>query len=222
MLGRKSFLLFAASVVVVGSAWLLGPAPAELEAAAASALEVIGGRMWLLFLAIAILPALGVPNCPLMIIGGGAAAVVHGTFAAAAVAVLAVIANILWSYWVAAYPLRAFLWERIERTAQTRWLARMDSVDVARATFILHVTPGVPLFIQNYFPGLHRLNYWKYLLIAVPVQSLYTALIVLTSGEILKVASAPMLVAAVVAVAAILIWKLLAHGDVLPDREFEK
>jgi len=151
-----------------------------------------------------------VPNCPLMIVGGGAAAAVYGSAAATTVVVLAVIANILWSYWVAACPLRAFLWSRIENTAQTRWLARMGPADVERATLILHVTPGVPLFIQTYYPGLHRLNYWKYLLIAVPVQSLYAALIVLTSGEVLKAVQGHLLVAVAITAGAMLLWKAIS------------
>lgn len=186
MLRRKAGLLLAILVLILGIGSFIWGAGSgfDLRAAASRGLHLIGEHLWLLFIAIAVLPAFGFPNCPLMIVGGGAAAAVHGSVAATGVAVLAVVTNVVCCYWVAAYPLRAFLWGKIESRAQTRWLARMDERDVTRATLLLHVTPGVPLFIQTYFPGLHRLAYWKYLSIAVPVQALYTALIVYTSGEI--------------------------------------
>jgi uncharacterized membrane protein YdjX (TVP38/TMEM64 family) len=147
-------------------------------------LSSVVAHPWLLFLAIAILPGLGVPNCPLMIVGGGAIAASGGeaTMATALWATVGgVIVNILWTYWVAAYPMRTFLWKRVARSGS--WFTGLKSDSVLFVTFLLHVTPGVPLFVQNYFPGVHRLTYWKYLAIAIPVQSLYTALIVLTSGK---------------------------------------
>ena len=106
----------------------------------------------------------------------------------------------------------------------------MDTADVARATFLLHITPGVPLFIQTFFPGLHRLNYFHYLLIAIPIQSLYTALIVLTSGEIFKIARGPLLITALILLAAMLAWKSLSSRanrssiitHLIPNAELEE
>jgi len=141
---------------------------------------------WVLFLAIAILPGLGVPNCPMLILCGTIMTAAFGVPEAIGLAVAAVIVNILWTWWAAAYPLRSFLMDRVEpRVAQhVKSHFQMSEKNVLAITFFLHVMPGVPLFIQNYFPGVHRLSYWKYLAIAIPIQSLYTALIVGTSGQI--------------------------------------
>ena len=141
---------------------------------------------WVHFLAIAILPGLGVPNCPLLIICGTAMSLVLGIQGAVMLAVGAVLVNILWTYWVAAYPFREMLIHRVDRRVGQLFndKIQMNQRDVLQLTFLLHITPGVPLFIQNYYPGLHRLAFWKYLAIAVPVQSLYTTLIVITSGQI--------------------------------------
>ena len=68
--------------------------------------SLIAGYPWVLFLAIAILPGLGVPNCPLLILCGTAMTAALGVGEAVTLAVGAVITNIFWTYWVAAFPLR--------------------------------------------------------------------------------------------------------------------
>tara|TARA_R110000850_G_scaffold125759_11_gene244387 strand:+ start:1654 stop:2247 length:594 start_codon:yes stop_codon:yes gene_type:complete len=144
---------------------------------------------WVLFFAIAILPGFGLPNCPALILFGSTMTAAFGVKNAILLAIAAVTVNILWTWWAAAYPFRNFLKKRIDERVSKRFQGRieMNERNVQTITFLLHITPGVPLFIQNYFPGLHRLTYWKYLLIAIPIQSFYTALIVATSGQIFKV-----------------------------------
>jgi uncharacterized membrane protein YdjX (TVP38/TMEM64 family) len=105
--------------------------------------------------------------------------------------------------------LRRWLRDRVDRKARELLKERfqMSEQGVLTVTLLLHVTPGVPLFIQNTFPGLHRLTFWKYLAIAVPVQTLYTALIVATSGQIfLALKSYPLLLLAV----ALGLWGAIA------------
>jgi uncharacterized membrane protein YdjX (TVP38/TMEM64 family) len=135
-----------------------------------------------LFFAIALLPAIGIPNCPLMIGGGAIVAAACGMPTAMAMAIGGVIANILWTYWVAALPLRGYLMRKIGDSAPG--FVDAENRSVLMVTLLLHITPGVPLFIQNYYPGIFRLPYVHYLAIAIPVQTTYTALIVYTSGTI--------------------------------------
>ncbi len=159
---------------------------------------------WLLFFAIALLPGLGVPNCPLLIICGTSMTAALGHWQAIGLAVAAVIVNILWTWWVAAFPLRQFLCQRVGNRVG-KYLKHTDQHqerNILTITFLLHVTPGVPLFVQNYFPGIHRLNYWKYLAIAIPVQSLYTALIVGSSGQIFLALKSSLLLVLIAALAA--------------------
>ena len=167
--------------------------------------ELAAQHPWVLFLAIAILPGLGAPNCPMLIVCGTVMAPVLGIGGAALFAIAAVAVNILWTWWLAAaYPLRSFLQERVRHGTVDRF--QMGERSVLGITVLLHITPGVPLFIQNYFPGLHRLAYWKYLAVALPVQSVYTALIVVGSGEIfgaLKRYSLTVLIAVLVVFAAV-------------------
>ena len=154
----------------------------------------IAGHLWslaadypiVLFLAIGLLPAAGVPNCPLMIGGGAIVADACGMPTALAMAVGGVIVNILWTYWLAAFPLRKLLLRRVDSAAS--WLLNGNGNgkhrSVLAVTLALHVTPGVPLFVQSYFPGVHRLPYLQYLAIAIPVQAFYTTVIVGTSGAV--------------------------------------
>ncbi len=141
---------------------------------------------WALFLAIAILPGIGVPNSPMLILCGTSMTAAFGVKEAILLAVGAVIVNILWTWWAAAYPFRELLRKRIEPklAKYMKEPLQLKEKSVLGITFLLHITPGVPLFIQNYFPGVNRLTYWKYLAIAVPIQAVYTALIVGTSGQI--------------------------------------
>jgi uncharacterized membrane protein YdjX (TVP38/TMEM64 family) len=129
---------------------------------------------------IVVLPSFGVPNCPLLVFAGGYLGSLYGIQSAAALAIGAVFINIAVAYWIAAYPLRRWLQKRIRHRAAS--LLGLKPRSVLLATAILHITPGVPLCLQTYFPGVNRLNYWQYLGIALPIQGLYTAGIVATGG----------------------------------------
>ncbi len=146
----------------------------------------------------------------MLVICGTAMTVALGTRDAVLLAVAAVSANILWTWWVAAYPFREFLRKRIEKRMRSQGLHErfhLNERSVLTITFLLHITPGVPLFVQNYFPGVYRLSYWKFLAIALPVQALYTAIIVVTAGQIFELLRGyPLLVL----MAALTIWGLVS------------
>lgn len=168
----------------------------------------LSASLLLWFLLIAILPGLFVPNCPLLIACGSVLTSAHSTGLAVAVAVGAVNANILWTYWFAASPFGQTMRHSINRRAA---LLLDDPIafterKVTWITFLLHVTPGVPLFIQNYFPGLHRLPFYKYLAIAVPIQSLYTTLIIITSGQVFAALKSYPLATLTILGAVALLW----------------
>lgn len=165
-----------------------------------------------LFIGIAVLPAFGVPNCPLMLVGGCLVAREHGVSTAVTTAVAGVVANIVWSYWVAAYPMRSRLWPKMERVAP--WFVKMENTSVAGVTLLLHVTPGVPLFVQTYYPGVHRLPYLLYLAIAVPIQSLYAAAIVCAGGAVARQLSLSM----IIFVATVALIVVLLRSRSLNDR----
>ena len=121
----------------------------------------------LLFLALALLPLVGVPASPLII----AAGVRLGTGAGFALVVAALLCDFSLGYWLA---------RRWMRTPLTRWLAGRGHVvpvlapaDEAQFILLFRITPGIPLSVQNYVLGLAGVDFTRYLLISLPVQAVY-------------------------------------------------
>ena len=120
-----------------------------------------------LFLALALLPLVGVPASPLII----AAGVRLGTGAGFALVVAALLCDFSLGYWLARRWMRAPL---------TRWLAGRGHVvpvlapaDEAQFILLFRITPGIPLSVQNYVLGLAGVDFTRYLLISLPVQAVY-------------------------------------------------
>ena len=121
----------------------------------------------LLFLALALLPLVGVPASPLII----AAGVRLGTGAGFALVVAALLCDFSLGYWLA---------RRWMRTPLTRWLVGRGHVvpvlapaDEAQFILLFRITPGIPLSVQNYVLGLAGVDFKRYLLISLPVQAVY-------------------------------------------------
>jgi uncharacterized membrane protein YdjX (TVP38/TMEM64 family) len=121
----------------------------------------------LLFLALALLPLVGVPASPLIM----AAGVRLGTGAGFVLVVAALLCDFSLGYWLARRWMRAPL---------TRWLVGRGHVvpvlaPAEEAQFILlfRITPGIPLSVQNYVLGLAGVDFTLYLLISLPVQAVY-------------------------------------------------
>ena len=121
----------------------------------------------LLFLALALLPLVGVPASPLII----AAGVRLGTASGFALVVAALLCDFSLGYWLA---------RRWMRTPLTRWLAGRGHVvpvlapaDEAQFILLFRITPGIPLSVQNYVLGLAGVDFTRYLLISLPVQAVY-------------------------------------------------
>jgi uncharacterized membrane protein YdjX (TVP38/TMEM64 family) len=118
----------------------------------------------LLFVAMAFLPLAGVPISPLWI----AAGIRLGVPGAFAMAFSALIVN---------YTLGFFLSNRWLRRPLSRWLEkrgyRVPHIAGANETLLilsLRLTPGVPLFFQNYMLGLSGVRFSRYLALSIPVQ----------------------------------------------------
>lgn len=121
----------------------------------------------LLFLALALLPLVGVPASPFIIASG----VRLGTGAGVALVMAALLCDFSLGYWLARRWMRAPL---------TRWMAGRGHVvpvlapaDEAQFILLFRITPGIPLSVQNYVLGLAGVDFTRYLLISLPVQAVY-------------------------------------------------
>jgi uncharacterized membrane protein YdjX (TVP38/TMEM64 family) len=150
----------------------------------------------LMFLAIALLPLVGVPASPLLI----AAGVRMGTARGFALALAGLIVNFTLGYWLS---------RRWLRVPMARWLTRrgysipkLAAADEIPFILLFRVTPGMPLVIQNYLLGLAEVNFRRYLVISVAVQSVY-ALGFVWLGQSLQQSSAWKLLLGVSALVAL-------------------
>jgi uncharacterized membrane protein YdjX (TVP38/TMEM64 family) len=134
-----------------------------------------------LFLAIAILPGFAFPSSPLLILAG----IVWGsTTTGCALAVSAVLINVIWTHWLSAGPCRSLI-SRILGERWERWQS-MPRTNLWKIALMLRITPGVPLFVQNYTLGLLGVPLRQSFAIAFPLACLYGSGFVLTGGAIFK------------------------------------
>ncbi|MFW6258468.1 MAG: VTT domain-containing protein [Halochromatium sp.] len=168
------------------------------------------------FLLMAVLPALGFPITPLFVLAGA----VFGTLLGLLGSLLALAANLVLCHWIAHSGLRPYL-ERL--LARTRY--RLPSFDgrqrsALRFTLLLRITPGVPLFIKNYLLGFSGIPLRLHFRVSMLLTGAYGAGFVLLGESMLKrnlaEATIGLLVVVVIALAVLLLRRLLRAGEAAP------
>lgn len=134
-----------------------------------------------LFAAIAVLPGFGFPVSALLILAG---AVWGSNPLGCGLALLAVMVNISWTHLLAAGPGNRL----VLHVLGSRWQRWQDipAADHWRIACLLRVTPGIPLFVQNYMIGVLGVPLLNSLAIALPITGLYVCGFVLTGGAIFE------------------------------------
>lgn len=150
-----------AAVVGVGMAlltWKMGYTLEDAKAGWDWLEEFMTARPWLLFAAIVILPGLPVPISPVVLLTG---AIFHEhPILACMGCLLALMMNQAWTYWLAAKPGRG-----LAHWMLARWNVRVPAVDPRnhmKWLLIVRLTPGSPLFLQNYLLGFIHIPYVRY------------------------------------------------------------
>ena len=138
---------------------------------------------WALFAVMATLPGLGFPSSPTLMLFGVIVAPDHGMPAAVALAIAAQSLCSIWTYGLAAGPLKRLLRRYLQRE---RALPEMSKHNAVRLGLILRLTPGLPYALQNIILGTMGMRFRDYLLVSIPTTSLWTACFVITGGAILK------------------------------------
>jgi len=159
---------------------------------------------FVLFAALVLLPGFGFPSSALLLLAG---ATWGSSWTSCALAMAATALNMSWTYLVAAGPASSL----VARLLGTRWDSwrSLGQNDRIRLAILLRVTPGVPLFVQNYVLGLLAVPFLPYILISVPLNGIYVVGFVLTSGAIFEGHLGKAFFGLAVLVAAILVLRLL-------------
>ena|GEM_PF-1498923 len=124
-----------------------------------------------LLLAIAILPGLGLPSSPFLVLCGALTEKTGSTAWACLLTAFALWVNALWMFLFAAYPGRRIIEGILQRMSKK--LPDLPQMQGVRLAIILRVTPGVPLTVQNYLLGISGISLKNYLLVSIPVMGLW-------------------------------------------------
>jgi uncharacterized membrane protein YdjX (TVP38/TMEM64 family) len=138
---------------------------------------------WTLFVFMATLPGLGFPSSATLMLFGVVVAPHYGMPAAVALAITAQSLCSIWTYGLAAGPLKRLLRRSLLRE---RALPEMSKHNAVRLGLILRLTPGTPYALQNIILGIMGMRFRDYLLVSIPTTSLWTACFVITGGAIFK------------------------------------
>ena len=152
------------------------------------------------FIAMALLPAVGVPMTVFSLTAGTAFAPQMGMGAVIAAGLAAVTINLILTYWLARRALRPWLTRLITRLGHK--VPQVEAADMTDLIVLIRVTPGVPFFAQNYLLGLADAPVGKYLWISCATSWTYTAAIIVF-GEALRHGRAKLILEAVLVLVAL-------------------
>ena len=165
---RLAGVLLALGAGAVLLAWRMGVDWAMLKAAWMSAEEFLMDRPWWLFAGLVILPGLPVPTSALLFLAGTVWR--DRPVAACGICLLALLLNMSWTYWAAARPGRGVVEKLL--AAGTLRIPVLPKDNHLRAILLLRLTPGVPLFIQNYLLGFLHVPFRLYLPVSLACSGL--------------------------------------------------
>lgn len=116
------------------------------------------------FLAMAVLPAFGVPATVFTFTAGPAFGPRLGMGWVIAAGTAAISVNIALTYWIARCLLRTWVERLVARLGYR--MPEVENADMTDLIVIFRVTPGIPLFVQNYLLGLADAPVVRYLVIS--------------------------------------------------------
>lgn len=173
----------AALVLATGGvllAWRMGLDGAMLTAAWKSTEVFLMEHPWWLFAGLVILPGLPVPTSALLFLAGTVWR--DRPVAACAICLLALALNMSWTYWAAARPGRGLVEKFL--AAGTLRIPVLPKDNQLRAILLLRLTPGVPLFVQNYLLGFLHVPFGLYLPVSLACSGLIACGVVLSAAGV--------------------------------------
>jgi uncharacterized membrane protein YdjX (TVP38/TMEM64 family) len=161
---RMALVGLCALALVTGAvAWKMGVDLAALKGLWMQVNAYLVKHPAALFWALVFLPGLPIPTSALLFTAG----VVwrERPVMACVLCLLAMTLNLTWTYWLAAGPARRLVEKLLAATAvQIPDLPRGDHL---KLILVMKLTPGIPLFFQNYLLGFLRAPFRLYLPISV-------------------------------------------------------
>ena len=138
---------------------------------------------WALIAALATLPGIGFPISPIFVLFGVVLTPRYGMPMTVAIAIAAQTVCTIWTYALAAGPLREILKRYI---SQHREIPTMSDRNTLRLGLILRLAPGIPYAIQNVTLGIMGMRLRPYLLVSFPTTGMWTIGFVVTGGALFE------------------------------------
>ncbi|MEO0794029.1 MAG: VTT domain-containing protein [Verrucomicrobiota bacterium] len=153
--------------------------------------------------AVAILPLFGFPVSALLIMAG----YYYGPWYGMVVSLIGIAINDTLAYWLA----RTFMRGPILRFLEKRKVKVPDipKKEEIRVIALIRITPGAPLFIQNYLLGLANVNFARYMLVSVPIQAIHAAGFVVFGGAIFEGKTGTIIFAVFFMIALVIILRVV-------------
>ncbi len=161
-------------------AWRMGVDGAALKSLWKQAESFLMNRPWLLFAGLVVLPGLPVPTSALLILAGTVWR--DRPLVACAVCLTALALNMTWTYWLAARAGRGLVEKLLGATAYR--VPELPQGNDLRMILILRLTPGLPLFLQNYLLGFLRVPFRLYLPVSMGCTGLIASGVVLSTAGV--------------------------------------
>lgn len=185
IMGDRRFHRLAWGLLLLGAgtgllAWKQGVDGAMLKAGWHQAEIFLMERPWWLFAGLVILPGLPIPTSALLILAGTVWR--ERPLTACAVCLVALALNMTWTYWVAARPGRVLVEKLLTATAMR--MPDLPQGNHLRMILIMRLTPGLPLFLQNYVLGFFRVPFRMYLPVSMGCSGLIASGIVLSAAGV--------------------------------------
>jgi len=160
--------------------WRLGYGLSDLKAGWQATEMFLQTRPWWLFLGLVILPGLPVPTSALMFLAGTVWR--DQPVVACGICLLAMALNMSWTYWAAAKPGRGLLQKLL--AAGSLRIPDLPAGNDLRFILLLRLTPGIPLFLQNYLLGFLQVPFFLYLPVSLACSGLIACGIVLSGAGV--------------------------------------
>ena len=207
MTDRRVWILAGAFVLLVGLS--LGLAQwaeiglSDLSAYFDSLRGYLSARPWLLFISLVILPGFPFPVSALLFTAG--LVWKDQPVFACGMCMLALAINFVWTYWVAAGPGKRLISKLL--ASMSVKVPEGSSNNPLRLILLMRLTPGIPLFFQNYMLGIFGVPFRLYLLLSLLCNGILSIGVILVGAGLAEGG----LVSALTGVACVVVGLLLAQ-----------
>ena len=208
---HKRWLLLlpaALTALAVYGAWNAQPDPIYWQQLVSDVRAYLKAHPLVLIVLLATLPGLGLPMSPLLVLFGMVIGPRYGMPLACLIGIAATSLCTSWTYALASGPLRRLL----QKHLLSKWtLPELSEHSALRLGLIIRITPGIPYPLQNIVLGVMRLRFKTYLLVSLPIQSVYTTAFIVTGGALFEGEAGLALTGALLLVVIFLASRLLRH-----------